>query len=267
MIPHLCSFYWGGGPLSYLQYLSIVSFKKHNPEWTINLFMPSVPIDNAPTWFTGEQSTPYTGKDFLAEAKKLCTVIEIDFDKHELTKQLHEVQRSDIIRWHILHEYGGVWSDIDILYVQPLDRLLDAGFDAAVVFHKDPYIGFLIAKPHQPLFNDLYTIAKDNVRRNMDDGYQSLGAGMIAYRYGSYGGIQAAYPQSDIVNLDMEVVYPFLPTSDIEEMFFGTMDKTTPDTLGLHWYNGSPVAKKYQNGLEKYRNNKSIISKLVKEYV
>jgi len=265
MISKVCNFYWGGGPLSYLQYLSIVSFNRYNPDWTINLFMPKELESIAPTWVTNEQRDEYMGQDYLSEAKKLCNVIEIDFSEHEFAKPRHEVQKADIIRWHILYEYGGIWSDIDILYVKPMSL---TGFDIAVCYHDDPYIGFFITKPHLKLFQDFYSISKDNIKRNIDDTYQALGADMLRHRYGSFQGIHSTYPQFSIVNLPMDIVYPYLPDNkDIEEMLFGKTDKTTEDTIGLHWYNGSPIAKKYQNGFDKYKENESVISKLVKDYV
>ncbi len=268
MIPRICHFYWGGGPLSYLQYLSIVSFKKHNPEWTINLWMPHVIEVTPPTWSSDEQKDIYTGEDFLERAKSLCTVVTIDFGELGVIKPRHEAQRADIARWYVLYEYGGVWSDIDILYVRPLDRLLGAGFESALCHHEDFFIGLLLASPQQQMFGDFYTTARDNVRRNVDDSYQSLGSEMLRYKYGSFLGIQQTYPETSIVNLALQVVYPYMPTEpDINSLFYGSDDRTTPDTLGIHWYNGSPIAKGYQNNFEKHLDNGSVISNLAKEYM
>lgn len=260
-IPKIANFFWGGSRLSYLQYLSIVSFKRHNPEWRVNLFMPESPESITPTWVSNEQKDTYTGRDYLKEAKKLCDVIEVAFDEHPQGKVNHEVQRSDVIRWDILYEYGGLWSDIDILYIRPIGNLFEG--DVALAWHEDPYIGFIIAKPNQKIFKDLSITAKDRVQRNYDDDYQSLGAHLFRDRFDDFAALQRTYPNTDFFNLPMDVVYPYLPNQDIEEMFFGKIDKTTPNTIGVHWYNGSSTAKKYQNGFEEYRKNGSIISRLI----
>lgn len=266
MISQICSLYWGGSPLSYLQYLTIVSFKKHNPEWMVRLFVPKDGGLNAPTWRTPEQQEAYNGKDWLAEAKKLCEVETVDFKEFGVVKELHEVQKSDIIRYYILYLYGGVWSDMDILYTKPINHLLETPFDFTFSYHETPFIGFYVTKKGQQVFNDLFIDAVDLVRRNMNDNYQSLGAERLEARYRSLEGIAKSYPGSLILNLPMDVVYPYLPNADIKELFYGTIDKMTPQTIGIHWYNGSPIAKDYQNNFNEHQHNNSTISKLIKEY-
>ena len=252
--------------MSYLQYLSVVSFRRHNPTWEINLFIPTEQSALEPTWSTGEQQCTYDGEDYLERTKGLCAVVPVDFNEHELSKPRHEVQRSDIIRWFILHKFGGVWSDIDILYVRPVSGQL-LGPEVGVVYHNDPYIGFLAGQPGQQLFGDLYNIAKGNLRRNVDDTYQSLGGDLFRIHYGSFKGLRATYPDTKITNFPMDLVYPYLPNNDVEALFFGEDDKTTAATIGIHWYNGSSRAKDYQNNFEEYRYNNSLISRLVREYV
>lgn len=246
--------------MSYLQHLSVVSFKKHNPEWEVKLWMPVDRNMGRPSWRTPEQDDGYVGKDFLEETKRLCNVQLVDFDQLKAS-HLHEVQRSDLIRWWILYEQGGVWSDMDILYIKPIR----AQSDFSVCYERPHFfIGFFFAKPKQQIFSDLHEIATDIVRRNSADRYQSLGAELWGNKFGNLSVIKTTYPESKFVALPMEVVYPYRPNSDIYEMFFETIDKTTKHTVGLHWYNGSFVAKEYQNNFDKYRKNPSIISKHVR---
>ena len=241
----------------------MVSFKKHNPDWTLNLWMPKVSEKAEAPWITTEQKDVYTGKDFLSKAKKLCNVQLIDFKELGLTKAIHEVQKADIVRWYLLFTYGGVWSDVDILYIKPIDSVLKEEFGFAFVYHENPYIGFYIAKPAQSIFETLFNDCVSAVRRNMNDGYQSLGADRWR-QFGSPENILRQYPEG--LNLPMEVVYPYT-ASEVDDMLFGSSRNVTSDTIGLHWYNGSPKAKQYQNKFDKYINNDSVVSQYAWEYV
>lgn len=265
MIPKVISFYWGGGPLSYLQHLSVVSFKKHNPDWGVTLFMPKSTKLVGPTWDTNELIHPYTGKDYLEETKELCNVEIVDFAEFNLGDHIHEVPRGDFLMWYMLYERGGAWADIDILFISPIDKLLEQDFDAMICWNDFPSVGFFVAKPKQRIYEDMHEEAKAVVQRGMSHAYQSTGAYVLSNRFRNFEELQTAYNDLKILNLPMDIVYPYLPNSDIYEMFFGEIDKTTENTIGLHWYNGSFVSKEYNNNFELYRNNGSPMSKRIAE--
>ena len=50
----------------------------------------------------------------------------IIFDCNEICvdNDLNEIHKSDFIRYYLLHKFGGVWSDMDILYIKPIHQLL-----------------------------------------------------------------------------------------------------------------------------------------------
>jgi hypothetical protein len=261
----IAHFYWGGGPLSFLQHLTIVSFKKHNPNWKIFLWMPKVINPILPTWETVEQVERYIGQDYLEETKKLCKVKTIDFEKLGASR-LHEVQKSDFIRWHILYKYGGVWSDMDILYVKPLP---DLEFDATVCYDGEHHlIGFYMAEPEQQLYLDIFEEAKNRIVAPYSKDYQFLGSRMLKSMFFGIMTLNKVYSKSKILNLPMDLVYSYTSDQpDVEELFFGSEDRTTKNTIGIHWFNGHPFAKKYQNDFAKYNKNDSVVSKYVRPYV
>lgn len=260
-------FYWGGGPLSYLQHLSVVSFKKHNPEWSVTLFMPKSTKLVGPTWDTNELMHPYTGPDYLEQTKALCNVEIVDFDEFGLGDDIHEVPRGDFLMWYILYERGGAWGDIDILFIRSLDELLKQDFDCTISWNGFPSVGFFVAKPKQKIYEEMHTVARGVVRRGMSHAYQSTGAYVLSKRFKDFEELQSAYSDTKILNLPMDYVYPYLPNSDIYEMFFGEIDKTTDRTIGLHWYNGSFVSREFNNHFERYRNNGSPMSKRIAECI
>lgn len=274
MIPKILHLYWDGRPMSYLQSLTVVSFKKHNPDWRIFLWMPDEPNLEDFNWITGEQKEKYTGVDYLHKVKKLCEVNSMNLKDVGIDKKVQEIQKSDLFRWYILHKYGGAYSDFDVLYIRPLDKLLKEDFDFTVSHHAYSSVAFYVTKPNQKLFKDTLETAKDLIERNQNDLYQALASEIFNKKYGDFNALEADYPDSKIINLPDEIVYPYSPatdykgkfSSDIEEMFFGDNDLTTKNTIGIHWFNGHPLAKKYQNNFDEYRNNKSIISKYARDY-
>lgn len=253
----VCHLYWDGSPLSYLQYLTVVSFKKHNPDWTVKLWMPKHPYPEKPYFSTMEQAVDYTGKDYLEKTKKLCEVIVVDLTEWGITKQVPESMKSDLVRWKLLYDEGGVYSDFDILYVKPVEL---AG--TYVHYNEYPAVGFYVAEPKQQVFADVFDRAWDLYNRNFTSTYQALGSEVWRDMFGSFEGVKSRYP--NVQSLSDAVVYPYTP-EQIEELFFGDTNRTTPETIGIHWYNGHELAKRYQNDFDKYKNNKSLISKLVKD--
>ena len=66
IIPRVSYLYWDGNPLSYLQYLTITTFKEHNPNWSIILYQPAKRF-MPKTWTTPEQKIMYSGTDYLGQ--------------------------------------------------------------------------------------------------------------------------------------------------------------------------------------------------------
>jgi len=274
MIPHILHLYWGGGRVSFLQYLTVLTFKTHNPDWEVWLWYPKEPNNQPPDWASGEQSTSYIGDDFSDKLQSMCEYKEIDLRNIGLPYHLHEIQRSDYVRCYLLYEYGGVWSDIDFLFIRPIDKLLENDFNYTISYQGFWSNGFIISRPKQQVMIDLMQEIIRRIRVNHKDDYQSLGTRVYANLFKNYETMVLKYPNDKIYNLPSQIVYPYSPetdydgvySTDIERMFYGNTDKTTNETIGFHWFNGHPLAKKYQNNMRDYLDNGSIVSKIVKEY-
>ena len=80
-IPKTCFFYWGNTKLSFLNYLSLVSFKEFNPDWKLVLAKPTDNLVVEPP--TVHHSQGYVGeKDYIDQAADVIDeVIEMDFEK------------------------------------------------------------------------------------------------------------------------------------------------------------------------------------------
>ena len=124
MIPKVFYAYWDGNPLSFLQYLTVKTFKDLNPEWQAVIYMPVKRFDKI-TWTTSEQKAPYTGKDYLDRLKQIAEIRLIDFEEIGFRNDISEVIKSDYLRYWILGTHGGLWSDMDIIYTSPIDKVFN----------------------------------------------------------------------------------------------------------------------------------------------
>jgi len=244
MIPKIAHFYWGGSSLPYLRYMTIKSFCKYNPEWDVYYYYPAQGSSDKP-WPTHEQKYAVTGDDYTPRLKNLpIAQVEINWAEFRQPTFVHswaEVHKSDFLRWMILGSFGGLWSDMDIIYFRPI--YLDLTYNTYVCSNLKyrHSIGFLLSSPDNQFFAHL--------RRSVDkffapDNYQSVGSILINAE-------SHLLPLMDpyFINLPMDVVYAY-DALTIPEIYVSPAPKPvrfTRDTIGLHWYAGYPMAAKYVN--------------------
>ena len=183
-IPKIVHFYWGNEKLSYLRYLSVLSFRKLNPTWEIKVHIPAVLSTAPPLWDTEHQKNINITEDYFDQLNQLnVEIIKHDFSE-DFDNTAHEVHKSDFLRWKILSSIGGVWSDIDILYVNPMDNLLENRDELKnCELFLCPYkengkhtIGFLMSSPDNVFFKEILDLAKINYVPNR---YQCIGSELI----------------------------------------------------------------------------------------
>ena len=121
-IPKRLFVYWGGEKLPYLRYLTIDSFIKFNPEWEIIFIIPKI-LSNVLTW-QGKQFErndlkyiDYMSEIYKLEGKNKLKVEIFDFETIGINNNLNEVHKSDYLRYYLLYSRGGVWSDMDIYFM------------------------------------------------------------------------------------------------------------------------------------------------------
>jgi len=266
-IPKILHLYWGGGPMYYLRYMTIKTFMKQNPDWKIMLWYPRYPNTNF-TWHSGEQNAGLQCKDFLSEAMDLpINTTSVDFTQFGFKNDMSEVHKSDFIRLWLLSTIGGVWSDMDIFYFKPMSDLyfntpennqIETVYCNRVYGHS---IGFLMGSQSNNFFGQLMQLSKVEFNPHM---YQSIGS----LTYNKYFSNPASIDQlTPAINMSMDVVYSH-NAGDIPNIIGGSQSKFTNESIGLHWYAGSPLWKDFINttngGLENLPD--SIIGKLLSEY-
>jgi len=256
-IPKRIFFYWGGDKLSWLRYMTLYSFRKFNPDWEINLYTYRNPIKYKP-WNTWEEQDffKYHGNDYFPLLANLdIKEIYWDYGKYGRSLEIGENHKSNILRWEQLSGNGGVHSDMDILYIKPIDLFYNKmnEFDMTVCYTTYWSIGLLSYKEKNRFFADV--LHNGLVRVNAVE-YQSSGVvnikDMLVKKDLENGAdlesVKRNYPELSVYNFDFDVIYPWTFTESHE--IFLKEHKTLKDTtIGIHWFGGNPTSQDTNNKL------------------
>lgn len=252
-IPKTFFIYWGERRLSWLRYLTIATFQKFNPDWQIKFYYPKVlQIDNKP-WDISKHTTKLECADWFDAVSKIQNTecIAFDFESIGFKNDLPEVYKSDIIRLYLLSHYGGIWSDMDIIYFKPMELSYLNNKDNweidTIICHNGRHysIGFLGSNPGNLFYNDLFNKSKIHAAEH---DYQKFGTVLWGINYQNEQSIKEALPFLNIANIKMELVYPyrFNQNTLILKIDEQCLDQ---NTIGLHWFAGHPDATEWENKL------------------
>jgi hypothetical protein len=262
-IPKILHLYWDLGPMSFLQALTTVSFRKHNPDWQINCYVPKQNYSGSAKYIPD-----YKGKDHFAMATSVSgvNVIEVDLDDYDIDHGHHNILRSDIFRYHKLYECGGVWSDFDVIWLKPVEEFANTAYfgttapnmiSAVVSFIRGTYgghsIGILMHSKQDPYIGSVVELTKTVTPPFQ---HESFGALMLSSAYPTLDSIIAKFPNT--VGARFETYYPYSihpHNKIIHRLYNGTHlpPVQSPNVICLHWYNGHVLSKAYvnNNGLQK----------------
>lgn len=160
-VPKIFHTYWGGDVLSYMRYMTIVSFMRQNPDWRVILWLPAEESIKR-TWGSRELNYDVLCDDYLPKLMELpIEKIRVDFRDYGYANTISEVHKSDFLRMHLLGTMGGLWSDMDVLYFKPMTAL---GVNKPENANKETYVcishyghsaGFLMALPGSRYYIEL----------------------------------------------------------------------------------------------------------------
>lgn len=253
-IPRKMHFYWGNESTSFLRYLSVYSFRKLNPDWEVNLYVPARGHGGEASWASWESydRAHFTGRDYSRELFSLpgLRVREVDFSAFPGMNGATEVHKSDFFRWHLLGEEGGVYSDIDILYFRPFEELAfnlpdNRDAEAVLCLHEHGHIiGFFMASAGNAFFRGLAESALEYLD---SQAYQSIGSLMLNKLYPDEEAIRRGFPGMRWLNLPLSVVYPYDWSQATNIFQSRDASALQPDTIGVHWFAGSPITRQFNN--------------------
>ena len=246
-------FYWGNSVMSWLRYMTLYSFRKLNPDWEMELHVSHIDMEDKYWENHNEQDFhTYKGKNYLPEVKKLGVKIK---ECPVFVKGAGPSHNSNFFKWNELATNGGIYSDMDILFVKPIEEYynkiqnLQTGIsysdEEKVDIHGGYFsIGFMFSSGNNRFFKDVFNWSIKYCDLNSYQGagvmplYEMLAAnqGMEIYRNGlSY--------------IPMDLVYPWRYYQ--QDDFFNHCHTTLPkDTIGIHWYAGHPMAQEFNNNIK-----------------
>lgn len=275
-IPKIAHFYWGGKKLSYLRFLSVQTFRQHNPDWAIQVHIPQVLSTALPTWDSFQQKDVSIVQDYFDQLSSLnVNIIQHNFDEYKFNNQAHEVHKSDFLRWRLLSTVGGLWSDIDILYSQPMTSLaeniseyqsLDTGLVPLIPPAKHT-VGFLLASENNRFYQYISKIARAHYDPNM---YQCMGSDLINNNFKTFESLSEKFPKQKFAFLNRHCVYSI--TSKTIEYFYQPVDLNVRkkinhrNVVGYHWFAGHPQSQAFENeftadNIEQYNNLLTVVIK------
>jgi len=254
-IPKELHLYWNGSGMSKLQTFTVTSFHKYNPDWKINVYVPMQ------AYTGGSKYIPkYKGEDHFNEVKVLdyVNIVSVNLDDYGIAHDLHDILRSDILRYHILYNIGGVWSDFDVIWLKPMEHFRNIEYfgdtpvdeiTSVVSFIKDTSgshsIGIMIHCQY-----DEYAKALVDLTKQVRPPYRHevFGSVMISGRYPTLASMSGF---KGLVGVKHETYYPYdihPPRPTFSRLYTGNdLSLITNNTICLHWYNGKPESKIYVN--------------------
>ena len=261
-IPKIANFYWGSQRMSFMRYMTIKTFKRQNPDWSIHLYVPKN-VSTETSWRKTDShhqndASDYNSKyDYFEQLlnEEAIKTIQVDFSKTVVGSSASEPHKSDFLRWNVLYQKGGLWSDMDIVYHRPMTDLYFNNFENSqtdlVVSYDERHmesgvniaaIGFLLTKPKNSFFN---TLSKKSIKLFDPNHYQSIGAYMWMDSYRNIDSIRASH-HLQVINLDYNTVYQF-DWNNLDQIYQSSSKSIHDKSIGIHWYGGHPLSQQFNN--------------------
>lgn len=210
----------------------------------------------------GEKPLPKIAEKCIESWKKFCPDCEIkrwdetniDVNKYEFTKEAYKAKKfafvSDVFRTEILYNEGGVYFDIDVELIKPIDNILDAdcvmGFETSNLLNPGLFIASVKNNTDMEEILKIYQTTKFDVDKLMD-----LTVCEIFTKYYEQKGLKRKNTTQQIENTMFYSSEYFSPIDVITNK-----KKITKNTYSIHWYNASwyTPKQKFKNKLKKIIN-------------
>jgi len=255
-IPRTMHFFWAADRMSWMRWMSLYSFRYHNPDWRIILHC-AVP-DGGKQWKTAEtqDQETYRGPDYSSQIE----VAGVELVRWSPPVDgLAPAHASDLCQWELLSTEGGWYADMDFLFVAPMPANQVADADAVFCLSLGfMAIGLFGASPDSRLFRDVLASARDGYKPGA---YQSTGAEAV-YRLGgvwpdwpavnqpgdkALAALRKKYRDLNVVELPSRAAYPW-PYTEVQKIFAET-NETPEGCVGVHWFGGNSLAQDWNRRL------------------
>jgi hypothetical protein len=267
MIPKIVFTYWEGDQLSELHYLTIYSLHKYNPDIDIIIYTDENPKNILREWNSHEHSININKKIPLSNLININSnkifLRTINFQKeYNFDNNISIVFKADFIRIAKLYEHGGIWFDMDILFIKPISEFFfKENVDAFIFIYSNVIpTGFLSTKPKSKYLEILFKKSLEIIENKKLNDYQKIGPTIWTKEYNNL----SHRDKMGMKILDNNLVYPFL-WNELDNLLSKPNITVPENTFGIHWYNGAPETKNFINNfnLLNINPNNSLIEKLI----
>ena len=256
MSDRLIYFFWEGGPMSYLRYMTLFSFKKYNPGWTVRLVSKESSTPSVATWGTEERQdfTSYFGEDYSSRCAGIG-VEQIDFDisyNGLLPDSMSPIHRKDLLNWYIMGTEQCVVADMDILFISSLtsefSRFIDSGVELGLVcFPGVPRAGYV---PISIMFSNrseyAFRLFRSGLERYDPLVYESCGSVLLDED------MPRRINSGEVFRINEKIIFPhttYFSFGDSMNYMYkwrvANIDEAS--TCGIHWYAGNPASQKFNS--------------------
>lgn len=274
MIPKRIFFFWGNDQMSWCRYMTLYSFRQLHPDWEMILYTSECLPTHKP-WRKEHNELDFfawSGENCIGKLKELDIEIRSwDLSQNTIVPSndrpnLAPSHKCDLLEWCKLYEEGGIYSDMDILYVRSIEpfwnHLNQHKASGCISCHEGKFaIGWMASAPGNTFFRDVFRAALRSYRPNR---YQSTGAVAVYSMFG-FGPhtsrpqvlieqVKAAYPDEKFARLPIEYFYYFRKPN-IDKIWQEPFD-LPESVLGIHWYGGYPMSQGWNNVLNESNWNK-----------
>ena len=272
-IPKIAHFYWATDLLPWIRYLSLETFKKHNPDWQIILWKKENLTNVSESTLLDittrtKVDTPVVAefKNWWGEVEKLYINIQIvnirgfglDLSKYGDQSNIKDVHLSDFVYSKTLYDYGGFWGNMDMLFYKPLE---DGVYNHLNNLNKEVicliggFNNFILSIPQSEFMQDHFNSSKAVPLKNIQDNYSATGPCVI----------EEIKKKSGYKNKILEIPsntteYKFQETNYYRS---GELGEFPPETIAIHWHGAGRWDTHWHLTPENYKQDTSLIGKLV----
>lgn len=254
-IPKIFFTYWEGNYLTKLHYYTIKSLLKYNPDINIIIYTSKIISNTFIQWNSREHRI-----DFELNNKNICLndlinidnqkikLLEINFEnEYNINNNISIIYKADFTRIAKLYEHGGMWFDMDILFINKIPNYY---FQNNIDVFYYYYIftiptGLLFSTPKNKLISIIYeeacNIIKNIKNENCNLTYQKLGPDLWMKCFSQYRNLL-----EKSLCVDKNTVYAY-DCNNILDFFNSNKEVINDNTFCIHWYNGDPEVKKIIN--------------------
>lgn len=251
-IPKICHLYWGGsGSMAELMVFTILSFHKYNPDWQIIIYRTKQKDDELGI---NTYVPVYSGVDYfyMIEELSYVQIKIIDIEDYGINKDVHSILGSDIFRMNILYREGGLYSDLDVIWLKPIEEIRNVecignpnDFETTVCFLNLTYghhtVSNLLSKSGGAF---LESVIEDQQKVKPPYGHLAFSTTLLNTKYPALEDITNIYP--DVLALNYETFYPY-SIFKLHELYRETNLSLieNKNVLGVHWFNGHEFSQNY----------------------